>query len=75
MNCPACHSPSMKVLCLAFPMRLCSDPECSCVFGFWSFICNLFPIISYDEHGEPAWKWLAYTGGYLPALWRYLRGH
>jgi hypothetical protein len=50
-------------------MRLCGMGRCSNVFGFWSFVALLFPILDY---GTGAFAFTEYVGSYLPALWRWL---
>jgi hypothetical protein len=69
MKCPICASSPLRVIYMGFPMWLCSNEECSCLFGFWSFVADLLPI-SDGEH----FAFLAYDGWYLPALWCWLTG-
>lgn len=74
MNCPACQSEAVKVIYFGLPMKLCSDPQCCCLFGALSWVATVLPIPSTNEYGEPGWGFLAYEGGYLRALWHWLSG-
>jgi len=62
--CPLCGAASVKVHYYGFPMRLCSDRQCGCGWGFWSWV-NL---IHFDGF------FIAYEGSYLKALWFWLSG-
>lgn len=73
--CPACNGIAHRVIFMAAPMKVCSDEQCGTLFGFWSFMAELFPVVSTDHHGEPAWAFMVYEGsGYLTALWHWIRG-
>lgn len=67
--CPLCGTKALKVIYLGFPMLLCEDDGCSCLYGAWSWIANLFLI----SDGEHFW-FLGYEGNYFRALWYWLRG-
>ena len=64
MKCPLCSRPGEKVIYAGFPMKLCTDNECRCLWGFWSFI----PHVSFNGF------FFTYEGSYLPALWTWLTG-
>lgn len=54
----------MKVIYMGFPMRLCSNPACNEMSGFWSWI----PTLYFDG------KVAVYEGNYWGALWAWLKG-
>lgn len=62
-NCPLCASKSIKIIHGGLPMRLCSDEECSCLYGFWSWWTCVIPFTGYL---------MVYEGGYFKALWHWL---
>ncbi len=62
-SCLLCRSPSHKVIYFGFPMRLCSDIRCSCLFGFWERVTRYLPFNG---------MFFVYHGSYLPALWLWL---
>ena len=62
--CPICPATGKKVIYFGFPMLLCSDRDCNCLWGFWSWIPNLY------FNGA----FMTYEGHYLPALWFWLTG-
>jgi hypothetical protein len=74
-TCTYCNQEKMKVICLGMPMRLCI--QCGDLDGVFSWVIvglcriGLMPI-SYDD-GEPAFKFLAYNGSYLSALFTFMR--
>lgn len=64
-RCPICGASASKAIFAGFPVLLCDEVECRCLFGFWSWVPgNLFPF--------NGWLML-YTGSYLRALWAWLR--
>lgn len=69
MTCPSCNSTAIRVIYLGAPMNFCTDADCATLWGVWSWLPVLFPITP-----EGGWVFFAYEGGYLPALWRWLRG-
>lgn len=69
-KCPACGEDACKVLFVGFPMLLCADSKCSCLWGIWSWVALIFPVSNEDGY----FAFMGYTGGYLPALWRWLLG-
>ncbi len=72
--CPSCGHSARRVIYLGLPMRLCGDHYCCTVFGWWSWVPLWLPVSSFDETGEAGWAFMAYTGSYPRALWRWLRG-
>lgn len=74
-SCPQCGGEVMRVLYMAAPMWLCADPECICLFGFWSWVVDCFPLTAHDEYGQAGWGFIHFTGPYWRALWRFLRGN
>lgn len=63
-ECPICGREGLKVIHFGFPMHLCPDEECSCLWGFWSWVASVW----WDGY------FLTYTGGYWRTLWRFLKG-
>lgn len=63
-TCPYCGLGQWKVMMLGFPMKLCPDPECSCAWGFWSGILQVY----FDGN------FIRYRGSYLMAMWAFIRG-
>lgn len=64
MACPKCRAEPMRIIYMGFPMWFCSNEECNCCWGFWSWVPTLF---------FNGWI-MPYEGRYLPALWAWLRG-
>ena len=66
MACPLCGSQALKIIYLGLPMKLCEEPECSCIWGFWAWV----PVkVQVNDGG---WSFYAYTGSYISGLWRWL---
>lgn len=65
MKCRRCGAPTMKVLYMGLPARLCSDDSCSTLDGGLSRAITWLPFNGW---------FFAYEGGYWPALWRWLFG-
>lgn len=65
MPCPLCKSETQTVLYGPFPMRLCKDESCTCLFGFWMWVFWIWPFTGFLA---------AYDCGYLTALWYVLIG-
>ena len=63
--CPFCGKASCKVIYYGFSVRLCENPDCNCMFGFWTMITNHLPF--------NGWMVL-YKESYLSALWLFLTG-
>ncbi len=76
MTCPECQGDASKVLYLGLPMRLCLTEECHTVWGFWSYVPVMFPIVTSDGF-EAGFAFTPYEGPYLAALWCWLmhEGH
>lgn len=59
--CTECESKTYKVLYAGFPMRLCSNPHCAAIFGFWAFVLEWLPFtgyfVKYDHYWSALW-WL-----------------
>lgn len=66
-QCPLCEGDAYRVIYAGFPMWLCRAADCSCVWGFWSWVSTL--PIPQDE-----FAFFAYTGSYWRALLRWLMG-
>lgn len=64
-NCPICDKTSIKVIYYGFPVRICEDGTCSCMFGFWTNITSIFPF--------NGWM-MEYEGSYFKALYDWIRG-
>ena len=70
--CPVCYrAEQIKVLYFGLPGLLCVNEECHALTGMAAW---LPPIATEDPDGEPAFKFFAYEGSYLKALWQYLTG-
>lgn len=41
-TCPLCEEIAFRVIYMGFPMKACSNEECSLMWGFWDFILDLF---------------------------------
>lgn len=67
-TCPSCGKEAWRVLVPPFPMWLCSDDECSTVWGFWSWA--LGNIVLFDGH------FIVLDEGdtYLGTIWAWLTG-
>jgi hypothetical protein len=65
MICPLCGKQGIKVIFAGFPMILCSDEDCACLWGFWSFV----PLYICPFNGV----FYRYEDNYLKALWRWIR--
>jgi hypothetical protein len=65
MKCPMCGSEPNKVIYMGFPMMLCQDEHCSCIWGFWSWVPTLW------FNGAL----MQYEGSYWPALWYWMFGN
>lgn len=61
--CPICSQPSIRVIYMGFPLLLCSDEECSCLFGWWMWLMDHVPYNGW---------FMTYEGSYWPALWAWL---
>ena len=72
MKCPVCGSEANKILLGVFPMKMCSNEECGCVWGFWSTVGPWL----YDHLGPKngGWLFMTYIGGYWKALWHSIGG-
>jgi hypothetical protein len=64
MKCPLCESLSKKVIYMGFPMKMCPDSSCNCMWGFWSWI----PRIWFNG------VCMEYDGDYLAALVYWMSG-
>ncbi len=64
MKCPRCGMIGHKVLYMGLPMKFCLDPECSCLWGFWSDLLM--------EHLPFNGWFFFYEGNYVSALWHWL---
>ena len=64
MKCPICETEGKKVIYLGFPMHLCKDDNCNCVWGFWSWVT--IPWFN--------GVFLEYEGSYWSALWHWCFG-
>lgn len=73
MACPLCASDGAKVIYMGFPMRLCMNAGCFALYGFWSWVMDVFPVPTETDYG-PQWKFFVYNGPFLPALWAWIRG-
>lgn len=62
-DCQLCGARAHKVICAGIPLKLCSNEDCNCVWGFWSWIFDLLPFNGY---------FMIYRKGYLDALWHWL---
>ena len=62
MACPSCQKEAQNVIYLGLPMHLCSDDNCATLWGFWSIV----PTFWFNG------VFMAYTGSYIVALWRWL---
>lgn len=67
-GCPRCNSTGWRVLYAGIPLRLCPDPDCCCVWGFWSWLFFLLPFNGMFFVCRPG------PFSYLRALWAWLRG-
>lgn len=66
MKCPLCEKTDPhKVIYFGFPILLCKDEYCSCMYGFWSSAAKFFP--------HNGWL-MAYEGSYWIALFCWLLG-
>lgn len=71
-RCPDCGGATVKVIYLGLPGRLCEDEYCSRLSGV-AALAGLAPGVACDgPDGEPAFEFMAYTGSYWRALWRWL---
>jgi hypothetical protein len=62
-KCSICKKEMWKVIYAGFPMWLCSNEDCNCVEGFWSFFIELIdPIIPFNG------MFYRYRGFYIQAL-------
>lgn len=64
-TCPLCKSGPIKVIYYGLPVLLCENENCSCMFGFWSYVTDMFPFTG---------VMMGYEGSYWPALWHWLFG-
>lgn len=65
MNCPQCNRVATKAIYAGLPMNICEgDPECQLLWGFWSWIPELY------FNGV----FMSYDGSYLNALWHWIFG-
>lgn len=63
-KCPLCKTDRPdKVIYFGFPVLLCQDIECNCMFGFWSNITQYLPYNGYL---------LSYESSYWNALKHFL---
>jgi hypothetical protein len=65
MKCPTCGGDAQKVIYAGIPAKLCGAEECSTLFGWGSWLIGVLPFTG---------VFMAYSGGYLPALWHWLTG-
>ncbi|HDH51247.1 MAG TPA: hypothetical protein ENH31_00485 [Nitrospirae bacterium] len=65
LRCPTCYWEGTKALYAGIPIKLCTNEECSTVWGFWSFLITLLPFNGW---------FFAYEGNYFIALWDWLFG-
>lgn len=68
--CPACGSPTVKVIYFGLPGRLCTNETCCCLDG----IASMAPPVATDTPFGPMFAYLQYDGSYWRALWRWLTG-
>ena len=62
-KCPWCKNDSYKVIYYFFPVRVCKNGKCNCMFGFWCFFTDFLPSSSYSY---------VYSGSYFIALYNLL---
>lgn len=68
--CPRCrNSGRFRVLYAGLPLWLCSDPDCHCVWGFWSSLFFMLPFNGAFFVYEPGRPF-----AYARALVAWLRG-
>lgn len=62
-DCPQCGVPATKALYAGFPMWLCSDMTCGCVFGMCAFVMEWLPFngvfVRYDSYWSGLWHLIA----------------
>jgi len=64
MKCPLCNrSTPYKVIYFGFPVLLCRNKYCNCLYGFWSFVIEHLPYNGYL---------MSYEGSYCLALYHWL---
>lgn len=71
--CPACSKPGTKILMGLFPVWICEDGECSCVWGFWSLLACLVTPIFYPP-SDCGFAFPVVSGGYLRSVFRLVCG-
>lgn len=64
-QCPACKSKAVKAIYMGFPMSLCINEKCKNVFGFFSFLVEIY------FNGV----FLVYEGSYWQALKEWINGN
>lgn len=68
--CPLCHQEGLRCLLGPFPVWLCSDPGCSCGWGFFAnFAFWLADKLQPYDEDHRGWMLFHYEGSYLGALW------
>ena len=68
-KCPLCGSMGHKALVGPFPVRLCVDDACTCVWGFWSDIAP-WVYHFFTPSDDMGWCFTIYGGSYIRALFR-----
>lgn len=63
LSCPTCKARVDKIIYAGLPMKLCSDPDCSRIFGLWSFAADWIGfngvMVCYEgSYGKALWHWL-----------------
>lgn len=62
-KCNNCEGKLIKVIYAGLPMKLCENESCNSVYGFWSFVPELY----FNGY------FVAYEGSYFKALWFWLK--
>jgi hypothetical protein len=68
ITCPLCDGKATKAIYMGFPMKICNNLKCSCVWGIFSYIPVWFPVSPYGE-----FCFYKYEGNYFFALWNWLK--
>ena len=66
--CPLCGGPTMKVIYVGLPGRLCEDERCCCLDGLAAYA----PPVATETWSGPMFAFMAYEGSYWLALFRWL---
>lgn len=71
MHCEYCGSETTKVIYFGLPGRLCENAECSLLTGLAAWVPRWLSVAC---AGPDGFAFMAYEGGYWPALWYWLTG-